>query len=352
MSDRLLPGLDVDRFEAWLRRTHPDLLTDAGLEARLLTGGLSNLSYAVTGGREPWVLRRPPLGHVLSTAHDMAREFRIMSALAPTGVAVPRTHLFAAADDATGVSTDFYLMDLVPGRVLSQRHDNDAFSRDQLASLGPLLAAALARLHDLDPGAVGLADFGRPEGFLERQVTRWTRQLDGSRHRELPMLDRLAERMRDTVPDQSGGGAIVHGDFRLDNTLIVVDNDRPRVAAVLDWEMSALGDPLTDLGLFGVYWELHRLESARSSPLASAIDPEAGYVPFDGIVDAYAASRGIAVPDLTWYRAMGCFKLAVILEGIHYRYSQGQTVGHGFEDVGAIVPELADWGLRLHEGTD
>ena len=351
MSERRLPGLDLDRFEAWLRRTRPDLLAEGTLEARLLTGGLSNLSYAVDGGREPWVLRRPPLGHVLSTAHDMAREFRVMSALAPTEVAVPRAHLFVTADEATGVGTDFYLMDLVPGRVLSQRRDNDNLSREHLASLGPLLASTLARLHDVDPRDVGLADFGRPEGFLVRQVARWMRQLDGSRSRELPALDRLAERMRDTVPD-AGGSAVVHGDFRLDNTLIALDAGGTRVAAVLDWEMSTLGDPLTDLGLFGVYWELHGLESARSSPLASAIDPAAGYVPFDAIVEAYAAARGIVVPDLAWYRAMGCFKLAVILEGIHYRYTQGQTVGPGFEDVGAIVPELADWGLRLHEGTD
>lgn len=342
MTARVLPGLDVAALESWLGREHPALLAGGPLDARLIVGGLSNLSYRIDGGTTSWVLRRPPLGHVLSTAHDMGREFRVLHALGGTDVPVPRVHLHRDdADGAAGVGSEFYLMDFVAGRTLNSRDDNAAYPADRLALLGPELARVLARLHEVDPASVGLAGFGRPEGFLERQVGRWTRQLEQSRSRELPGLERLLEAVAASVPT-SAGASIVHGDFRLDNTLV---DDRPRVVSVLDWEMSTLGDSLTDLGLLGVYWGLHAVPGAAESPLASAIDPEAGYSGFDEVVDTYAAERGMPVPDLSWYVAFAAFKLAVILEGIHYRYTLGQTVGEGFDTIGRLVPGVADTGL-------
>lgn len=341
------PGLDLNRFEGWLAREHPHLLAGGRLQARLLTGGLSNLSYAVTGGREPWVLRRPPLGHVLQTAHDMAREHRVLHALGDSAVPVPTVRLLHDDENGSaGVGTPFYLMDLVQGRTFAQRVDNVGVRAESLAELGRELGSVLARLHTIDPDAVGLADFGRPHGFLQRQVARWRKQLDHSRSRDVDALDRLMTAVAEHIPE-GDGASIIHGDFRLDNTLIVLEEDVPRVSAVLDWEMSTLGDPLTDLGLFGVYWELHRIDETSGSPLASAIDPSVGYIAFDEIVDYYSEERRIAVPELSWYRAFASFKLAVILEGIHYRYTQGQTVGPGFDRVGAIVPGLAERGLEL-----
>ncbi|MBY6061000.1 phosphotransferase family protein [Microbacterium esteraromaticum] len=339
-----LPGLNVVALEGWLRREHPKMLAGSPLSARRIVGGLSNLSYRIDGGMSPWVLRRPPLGHVLSTAHDMGREFRVMSALSGTAVPVPRTHVLR--DDSSGsagVGAQFYLMDFVEGKTLNGREDNAMYARDAISQLGPELARVLARLHEVDLAAVGLADFGRPAGFLTRQVGRWTRQLEKSRSRDLPTLDRLQLLVSSSVP-ASASSSLVHGDYRLDNTLVA--QQAPQVLAVLDWEMSTLGDPLTDLGLLGVYWDLHEVPGATESPLASAIDPAVGYVSFDAIVDTYSSERGIPVPDLSWYVAFGAFKLAVVLEGIHYRYTLGQTVGDGFDTIGRLVPGVTEVGLR------
>ena len=340
-----LPGLDLSTFESWMRREHPELMTESRLSARLITGGLSNLSFAISGGVSEWVLRRPPLGHVLNTAHDMAREYRVISALGDTAMPVPAAHFFCRDDDgAAGVGVEFFLMDLVEGTVMNARSDNAALTSEQLRKLGPELGRTLALLHEVDPAQVGLAEFGRPEGFLTRQVSRWKRQLDASRSRELPQLDTLFDTVAARIPE-SHFASILHGDYRLDNALVRFDGRQPTITAVLDWEMSTLGDSLTDLGLFGVYWGLHEIPGAAESPLASAIDPTAGYSDFTAIVDAYSRTRSITVPDLSWYLAFASYKLAVILEGIHYRYSQGHTVGDGFGAVGALVPGLAASGL-------
>lgn len=344
MRDDELPGLDPVRLRAWLDTRHPSL-AGGPFQARLLVGGLSNLTFRLDDGEHRWVLRRPPLGHVLSTAHDMHREHRIIAALKDTAVPVPATLL--AADDPdgeAGVGAPFYLMEFVEGETLNSPADNAGRDPRWIAGLAPALVEVLAALHALDPLPLGLGDFGRPAGFLERQVRRWGRQLDQSRSRPLGELDELAARVAATVPD-SAEVSIVHGDFRLDNTLIATVQGRPRVAAVLDWEMSTLGDPLTDLGLLGVYWSLHRIPEAARSPLASAIDPAAGYPPFESLVDDYARLRGIPAPDVSWYVGFASYKLAVILEGIHYRHTQGLTVGAGFDTVGALVPALARFGL-------
>jgi aminoglycoside phosphotransferase (APT) family kinase protein len=313
----------------------------------MIAGGLSNLSYAVTGGARPLVLRRPPLGHVLNTAHDMRREYRVLSALRGTAVPVPETELFHDdTDGAAGVGAPFYLMEFVPGRVLAHPADNAEYSPAALHRLSLDLAETVARVHDVDVAAVGLADFGRPEGFLGRQAARWMRQFEQSRSRPLPELEQLAVALSDSLP-QTRAVSLLHGDFRLDNTLVAADErGAPRIVAVLDWEMSTIGDSLTDLGLFGLYWDLHSLEGADDSALASAIDPMAGYAPFEEIIEHYSATRGLGtVPELSWYLAFAGFKLAVILEGIHYRYGQGDTVGDGFETVGRLVAPLARRGL-------
>lgn len=355
IPDAQLPGLDVAALERWLARERADLLGNEPLRARLITGGLSNLSYAITGGSRPWVLRRPPLGHVLSTAHDMKREYRVLSALGDTAVPVPETELFhddthADAGGGAGVNAPFYLMEFVPGRTLAQPGDNAGYSGETLHRLSLDLGGTIARLHGLDWEAVGLSDFGRPEGFLARQAARWVRQFEQSRSRPLTELDQLAVRVEKSLP-QTELVSLLHGDFRLDNTLVAPGGDgAPRIVAVLDWEMSTIGDSLTDLGLFGLYWDLHSLDGAGDSALASAIDPTAGYASFDEIVEHYSEVRGLdGIPELSWYLAFASFKLAVILEGIHYRYSHGDTVGGGFETVGRLVAPLARRGLSYLE---
>jgi aminoglycoside phosphotransferase (APT) family kinase protein len=279
----------------------------------------------------------------------MAREHRVMSALATSEVPVPGVVVFHHDEDgASGVGTDFYIMDFVEGRALRSREDNAGLSREDLAALGPRLVDVLARLHAVSPEAVGLEGFGRPAGFLERQVRRWRHQLDQSRSREVPALEALSDLIAAAIPDTQHV-SIVHGDFRLDNTLVRSGPDGPEIAAVLDWEMSTLGDSLTDLGLLHVYWTIGDLPGAADSPLASAVDLSAGYSDAGMLTDAYASARGIPAPDMSWYTAMAGFKLAVVLEGIHYRHLHGQTVGEGFDAVGRLVPALAEQGLAaLH----
>jgi len=340
-----VPGLDVAALSVWLADTHPDLAT-APLTASVIAGGRSNLTYAIDGARVPLILRRPPLGHVLSSAHDMRREHRVISALAGSPVPVPGVvDLVDDSSDALITGTVFFVMHRAPGDVLMHRRQNAAYTPAALRALSLELVGHLADLHAVDPEAVGLGDFGRPDGYLARQLSTWRRQLDASRSRETPALDALEATLTDGLPRSQRGG-IVHGDFRLDNALVVGGADDPHISAILDWEMATLGDPLVDLGMFGMYWDIASLPGGFSGAVPSAVDHDAGYPVFDELVDAYAQRAGIGIPDLRWYRAFACYKLAVILEGIHYRYQAGGTVGEGFERMGALVEPLAQKGLE------
>jgi aminoglycoside phosphotransferase (APT) family kinase protein len=340
-----VPGLDRAGLSAWLTREHPELAPHPGspLTAEVITGGRSNLTYRVDGARRPLVLRRPPLGHVLSSAHDMRREHRVISALGPSEVPVPA--VVDVVDDTTAqevTGTTFFVMEHVAGTVLARPAQNASYTPAGLHRLGIALATTLADLHAVDPDAVGLGDFGRPQGYLDRQLTTWRRQYDASRSRDLPELDALQQRLGAGLPTTSRTG-IVHGDYRLDNALVAGTADHPHVAAVLDWEMATLGDPLVDLGLLGLYWDIRDLTGHDT--VVSAVVPDAGYPTFDEIVDTYAARTGTVVPDLWWYRAFAAYKLAVILEGIHFRYRAGETVGDGFDAIGDLVAPLAADGL-------
>lgn len=346
-----VPGLDVEGLGRWLTREHPGLAGEGPLTAALIDGGRSNLTYRVDGAKAPLVLRRPPLGHVLSTAHDMRREHRVITALQGI-VPVPSTIDVVDDTDANEVTgTHFFVMEHVAGQVLSHPAQNAEWTRAGLHRIGVELAEVLADLHAVDPDAVGLGDFGRPRGYLARQMRTWRRQYDASRSRELPALDALQERLGRAVPESGARTGVVHGDYRLDNMIVTGSPGEPRIAAVLDWEMATLGDPLVDLGMLGMYWHIRELPGGEAA--SGAIVPGAGYPAFAEVVDVYAARARIAVPDLSWYRAFACYKLAVILEGIHYRYTGGQTVGEGFDMIGAIVSPLAEAGLaRVSAGKE
>jgi aminoglycoside phosphotransferase (APT) family kinase protein len=329
------PGLDLGRLRDHLDRERPGLVRGE-LSAELIEGGRSNLTYAVTDGASRWVVRRPPLGHVLATAHDMTREHRVISALHDTPVPVPGTVLLCE-DDAV-IGAPFYVMEYVDG--IPYRF------ADELAAIGPDrtrdvvfgLVDALVALHAVEPERVGLADFGRPEGFLERQLRRWGKQLAASRSRELPGIDELHQALADALP-RSGPAAVVHGDYRLDNALVGRDDDR--IKAILDWEMSTLGDPLTDLGLLVMYSER---EAPADSPVPTA-SAAPGHPTASEVIARYAEGSGRDVSAIGWYTAFAYFKLAVIAEGIHYRYTLGQTVGAGFDRIGGLVPGLVERGL-------
>ena len=338
------PGLNVMGFRTWLEREHPALAAGE-LSASVIVGGKSNLTYAVEGAAVPLIVRRPPLGHVLASAHDMRREHRVIAALHDTAVPVPVAVDIVDDTDAADVTgTVFFVMRRSPGRTLIRAAQNADFTRTGLHRVSTELAEHLAELHAVDPAAAGLAGFGRPDGYIDRQLATWRRQLDASRFRETPTLDRLQQRLHADVPPTAITG-IVHGDYRLDNALITGSGDRPRISAILDWEMATLGDPFVDLGILGLYWNLAELPGAgRIVP--SAVDVDAGYLTFDALVEAYARRSGRSIPNLHWYRAFAAYKLAVILEGIHYRYRTGGTVGEGFEHIGDLVEPLAAAGME------
>ncbi|GAA1156147.1 phosphotransferase family protein [Streptomyces hebeiensis] len=328
------PGLDPDRLRGHLDRALPGLV-GGPLDARLVEGGRSNLTYTVTDGTGSWVVRRPPLGHVLATAHDMRREYRVIKALHPTAVPVPEPLLLC--EDESVLGAPFYVMERVPGTPYR--------TAEQLAPIGPErtraavlgLVDTLVELHAVDPAAVGLGDFGRPDGFLGRQLRRWGKQLDASRTRELTGIDELHAALGRTLP-ASPAPTVVHGDYRLDNVLLGADD---RIKAVLDWEMSTLGDPLTDLGLLAMYSVPLELADSPISTTAGA----AGHPRPAELIERYAAGSGRDTSAVSWYTAFAWFKLAVILEGIHFRYTAGQTVGPGFDRIGALVPVFIENGL-------
>lgn len=351
-----VPGIDVPGLAAWLARELPGSGRIGAID--LIAGGRSNLTYGITldGGRRV-VLRRPPLGHVQATAHDMGREHRVLTALGDaTGVPVPRTLAFCA--DPSVIGAPFYLMDFVDGRVLRTREDAADLTPGQARGLSEALAEALAAIHTVDVAAAGLDDFGRPAGYMERQLKRWGEQWDGSQQairatgavRDLPGYDRLTARLAGRLPaDASAGGEparLVHGDFRLDNALARLE-PRPEIAAVVDWEMSTLGDPLSDLGLTLVYWA--EAADAELLPVGATITAAPGFFTRREFTERYAALTGFDLADLDFYVAFACIKLAVILEGIHARYLQKATVGQGFDQIGAGVPLLLE---RAHRTLD
>lgn len=327
-------GLDTARLAEYLSVSVPGLVNGA-LTAELIQGGRSNLTYAVTDGRASWVVRRPPLGHVLTTAHDMGREFRVLSALAPTAVPVPAT--ISLCLDDTVIGAPFYVMEKVEGTVFRTAAQAAPLGGARIAELSMSLVDVLVDLHAIDPDSVGLGDFGKADGYLSRQLARWGKQLDASRSRDLPGADELRERLIAELPSTSRSG-LVHGDYRLDNVIVSGDG---RIAAVLDWEMATLGDQLTDVGLLLLYWQI-MLDGGFSGDGAGGDFP-------DGTVLAarYAQLTGTPIDSLPWYVAFACFKLAVIAEGIHYRYVAGQTVGEGFETFGALVPMLIQRGHAM-----
>jgi aminoglycoside phosphotransferase (APT) family kinase protein len=335
-------GLDLEALSGYLAPfSAPDNTAPGSapvLRAELFDGGKSNLTYRLTDGSHDWVLRRPPLGHVLATAHDMAREYRVMSALAPTPVPVPA--MVTLCEDTSVIGAPFCVMEYVEGSILRRTRDTANLADHQRTTLACQLIDTLADLHDVDPVEVGLRDFGHPDGFLGRQVRRWTQQLQQSRSRDMPGFDDLAVELAAHVP-ASQKASVVHGDYRLDNVLVGPDQ---QIRAVLDWEMATLGDPLCDLGLLPVY--------AVPAPgvagiVSDGMGPHNGFPPIESLIQRYADRSGLDVSHLSWYTALGYFKLAVICEGIHYRYAAGQTVGPGFDRIGDIVAPLVSAGREV-----
>jgi aminoglycoside phosphotransferase (APT) family kinase protein len=326
------PGLDLARLAPYLDKAFP--AGAAGVTGAVISGGKSNLTYRLTDGATEIVLRRPPLGHVLPSAHDMAREYRVISALAEVGFPVPAPLLFCP--DADVIGAPFYLMSYVDGVVLRSEREYARLTPDTARRCGERLVDVLLDLHAVDHVAAGLGDFGRPDGYLTRQVTRWHQQWERSKTRDYPLLEDVTAKLFASVPAGSAA-AVVHGDHRLDN--VMFDQDLDRIVAVLDWEMATIGDPLADVGLLCVY---SALAAEGLSITVPRLGPEQGFPSATELAERYARGAGVPLDRLDWYVALACYKLAIISEGIHARYLQGKTVGDGFSQMGGAVPLLVE----------
>ena len=334
-----VPGLPREPFTRWAADALPALGPD--WTAEVISGGLSNITYRVSSPTATVVVRRPPLGKLLPSAHDMGRESTVLTALWPTAVPVPE--VLAATSDADVVGAPFYVMALVEGTVYrdpAQTTDLSAAQRDQLSDS---LVEVLATIHAVDLDETALRGFGRPDGYLERQIRRWSGQWEASRTRDLPAMDDLI-RALDAQRPLGGEVTLVHGDYRLDNTLVAQQGGRPTVAAVVDWELSTLGDPLADLATWLTYYSGPG-EDGSAVPVAAGLTAHEGFPTTDELAHRYAAATGRDVSGLDYYRAFTDFRLAVILEGVHARYLAGRSMGEGYDRVGASVPLLVDRAL-------
>ncbi|MBV8385168.1 MAG: phosphotransferase family protein [Acidimicrobiia bacterium] len=318
-----IEGIDVEHVTKWFEDHVEGVQPPLGFE--LVAGGRSNLTFRVddTAGAS-WVLRRPPLGSILPTAHDMSREYKVISALGPTPVPVPRT--FGLCEDEAVNEKPFYVMEYVEGHILRDAQTTErVLGEKERRAAGESLVDVLADLHAVDIDAVGLGDFGRRDGYIERQLKRWHTQFDKSKSREIPAVEEVYQELLGTVPEQ-GPATIVHGDYRLDNTMLGEDG---HVRAVLDWEICTLGDPLADVGLLMVYWAD---PGDNTSALLSAPTALDGFLRRAEIAERYAQRSGRDLSRLDFYVAFGYWKLACILEGVYARYK----AGHGGGDLGAF----------------
>ncbi|MCW2665435.1 MAG: aminoglycoside phosphotransferase [Frankiales bacterium] len=308
----------------------------------LIAGGKSNLTYRVDSAAGSAVLRRPPLGHVLPTAHDMRREYRVMTALVDTPVPVPRTlHL---CEDADVLGQPFYVMERVEGLICRDALPAGyADTPAERRAVGEGLVSVLADLHSVDPASVGLSEFGRPDGYLARQINRWVKQWDATRIEGVDGLDPLARDLANSVP-ATQRNTIVHGDYRLDNTMLH-PTEAGRIAAVLDWEMSTLGDPMADLGILLVYWSEASDGGDRDmgAVVKSATALE-GFPTRAQVAELYAARTGLDLEPLPWAVAFGFFKLAVVCAGIVARVRGGAMVGSGFDGIQDRIAPLVELG--------
>ncbi|UYP18736.1 phosphotransferase family protein [Rhodococcus sp. Z13] len=335
-------GLDLDALKGFLADSGVDVHGE--IRAELISGGKSNLTFGLRDDRSHWVLRRPPTAGLTPSAHDVAREFRITSALQGTGVPVAPTVVQCEDDSVMGAP--FTVVDYVDGRVVRSKTDLDALTDGEIDRCVGELVRIIAELHQVDFEAVGLGNLGRPDGYVNRQVKLWASQWGRVKTRELPDLERLHAALADSIPE-SPAPSIVHGDYRIDNT-ILDSTDPGRVVAVVDWELSTLGDPLTDLAMMCVYRH-PALDDVLGFPAAWSSDRLPST---DDLVQRYATASGRDIAHWNFYMGLAYLKLAVIAEGINHRWRVGATIGDGFDRAGEAVPALVAAGLEALKGAD
>jgi len=330
-------GIDKEGIEGWFAANAPDAQLPLSFER--IAGGHSNLTYKVTdaAGRS-WALRRPPLGKRLASAHDMPREHRIVKALGPTHV--PVAPVVGLCEDESVNGAPFYVMEWVEGPILRHKGDADLFPDEaDRRAIGERVVDTLVAIHSVDPDEAGLGDLAKKEDYVARQLHRWKGQWEKSKTRELAVVDEVHDRLAARIPEQ-GPATLVHGDYRLDNMIL---RENGEVAAVVDWELCTLGDPLADVGLLLVYWGeagdelMPLLEPATIAP---------GFPNRKDVRERYAERSGRDLSEIDFYVALGYWKLAIVLEGVLSRYTAGgygeNEMNEGIKRFASVVEQCAE----------
>ena len=311
------------------------------IHAKLISGGKSNLTIELSSDVATVILRRPPLGNLLPSAHDMAREARVQSALRDTPVPVAKILFVDASSEILGVP--FYIMEKVPGYVIrGELPDHYAESPEDKLDLSNTVVDILLKLHSVDPTPIGLGDFGRVDGYLERQINRWSGQWEKSKTSEVVEIDELATQLRTHLP-KTARSALVHGDYRLDNCVMSAE-DTSQMNAVLDWELSSLGDPLVDLALTMFYW---REPGDRQLTLIPSATSAGGFPGRNYLASRYFENSALAVDDMSFYESFARFKFAIITQGVLAREASNAMAGQNFGIAMGEIKEIAEEGLEI-----
>jgi aminoglycoside phosphotransferase (APT) family kinase protein len=317
--------LDLGRLGAYLRTAIPEI-GNAEINVRQFPSGHSNLTYLVQAGPREYVLRRPPFGSKVKSAHDMGREYKILSHIFKVYPLAPEPVAFC--EDESVIGANFYVMRRLEGIILRKQLPRDlVLSPEQTTALHTNLVNNLARIHAIDYAAAGLGDLGKPEGYVERQVTGWTKRYEQSQTDDIPAVTEVARWLAANMPKENAG-TLLHNDYKLDN--VVLDpKEITRIVGVLDWEMSTLGDPFMDLGTLLGYWvEAGDDDTLKAMQWGPTMQP--GSLTRKGLVEAYEKASGRSVPDALFYYVFGMFKTSVVIQQIYYRYKQGLTKDERF----------------------
>ncbi len=332
------PGeaLDMAAIDPLLKAAIPGLTGEAVVTQ--YPSGASNLTYALAYPNRDLVLRRPPFGTRPKSGHDMFREYRIMRDLREPFGAVPPV-LFYTEDEAV-IGAEFYVMDRVDGHILHKIPKDWNWGESETSQLCENFWSRLCDLHTLDVDAAGLSDFGKPEGYVERQILGWNRRFVRAHTEDIPLYEDIRSWLEDNMPADSGKVAVLHGDYRIDNCILDA-KDPTQISAVIDWEISALGDPLMDLGNTLAYW-VQADDPPHMKLTVRQPSMDAGMMTRQEVLEFYAKRTGYDVSDMAYYYVYGIWRLAVIIQQLYYRYVDGSTQDPRFKDYGKMVMALAE----------
>jgi len=344
---KIRPGeeLDAGKVERFLKRNIPGLEGD--FQISQFPSGYSNLTYLIKVGDRELVLRRPPHGTKAKTAHDMSREYRVLTALRPVFPLCPRTLAFC--DDPAVMGCDFYVMERLDGIIIRKEIPPElGFGREQMEHLTKRLMEVMAELHGVDCAAAGLSELGKPAGYVERQVMGWSKRYRNARTPDVPQAEKVMKWLAENMPPESPTPGIIHNDLKLDN--VVLDRDDPmKIVGILDWEMTTLGDPLMDLACTLAYWP-QADDPAEMLALAGMPTYLPGSLTRGQAVDYYGRLTGRVMDRIDFYYCFGLFRLAVIAQQIYYRYFHGQTQDPRFATLAAGVTALINQARRVMAG--